>query len=321
MKRIKSAARTIWNTAPFSWPRQVPAWLWDLIPKTFWTVVSLGLVAIVLLGLVLVWWVPEHIGGTDPAAVNDARDTFAPIFGGGVLLVVGGITAWLTLRRVNALERTVIVAEQGQITERYTRAIDHIGAYRPNNEEAIEIRIGGLFALERIARESPTDYWAVADVIAAYLRMHARDETDENGEPLDPPAERKPDVQAAVQVLRSLQPPPGERSGGLDLSGADLREADLTGAHLEGARLEYAHLEGARLWFAHLEGAWFGDAHLERARFLGAHLEGAWFDRRWEAMLRDAGVHGFDEINWHGEDEDEAAAPEGTSPDPSDETP
>ena len=175
----------------------------------------------------------------------------------------------------------VTVAEQGQITERYTRAIDQIGALRTDGSPAMEIRIGGLFALERIARESPTDYWAVADVIAAYLRMHARYELDARGKPLDPPVTRRPDVQAAVQVLRSLRPHGGERTGGLDLSSADLRQATL------------------------------GDAH----------LEGAWFDRRWKAMLRNAGVHGFDEINWHGEDEDEAAAPEGTSADPSDETP
>src|SRR5215204_7190423 len=59
-------------------------------------------------------------------------------------------------------------AEQGQITERFTRAIDQLGS------EKLEIRLGGIYALERIARDSPEkDYSTVMEVLTAYVRQNS----------------------------------------------------------------------------------------------------------------------------------------------------
>src|SRR5215217_223798 len=56
-------------------------------------------------------------------------------------------------------------AEQGQITERFTRAIDQLGS------EKLQIRLGGIYALERIAWDSPErDYSTVMEVLTAYVR-------------------------------------------------------------------------------------------------------------------------------------------------------
>ena len=41
------------------------------------------------------------------------------------------------------------ITRQGQITERFTRAIDQLGS------EKLEIRLGGIYSLERIDKESP----------------------------------------------------------------------------------------------------------------------------------------------------------------------
>src|SRR5215208_1920659 len=49
-------------------------------------------------------------------------------------------------------------AEQGQITERFTRAIDQLGS------EKLEIRLGGIYALERIAKDSPRDHLQILEV-------------------------------------------------------------------------------------------------------------------------------------------------------------
>ena len=79
-------------------------------------------------------------------------------------------------RRVRATERTVEVAQEQQITERFTRAIEQLG-----NEQSMSMRLGGIYALERIAKDSERDHWQVMEVLTAYVRENARWEGEVDG--------------------------------------------------------------------------------------------------------------------------------------------
>jgi hypothetical protein len=46
--------------------------------------------------------------------------------------------------------RELSVAQEGQITDRYTKAVENLG------EDAIDVRLGGVYALQRIMEDSPT---------------------------------------------------------------------------------------------------------------------------------------------------------------------
>jgi uncharacterized protein YjbI with pentapeptide repeats len=190
---------------------------------------------------------------------NEALRTIAYIIG-GLLAVIGIIQ---TFRRIRALERQVQIAQKGQITERWTRAIEQLGS------DKVAIRFGGIYALERIAKDSDEDYWPIMETLTAVVRVAPRRE---------PPADSPyMDIQAILTVLarRKYHFGQGENQP-LDLRGSDLRGADLRGAHLERAALGGVHLERAILDRARLEGASFGEeAHLERAFLREAHLEGA----------------------------------------------
>src|SRR5829696_6860989 len=192
-------------------------------------------------------------------------------------------------------------AEQGQITERFTRAIDQLGS------EKLEIRLGGIYALERIARDSPErDYVTVMEVLTAYIRENAPwakppwPQTTQNS-PL--PA----DIREILRVLarREESQVPKEYRVPLDLqktnlSGVEVRRVNLKRANLSVANLSAADLlgtdlEGADLWDADLQDANLERANLKRAVFgsgscppgeLGeANLEGADLS---EANLEDA---------------------------------
>jgi hypothetical protein len=63
----------------------------------------------------------------------------------GLVVVVGGAAAWWQVR----------ISREGQITERFSKAVDQLGS--PNGD----VRIGGLYALERIARNSAADRNAI----------------------------------------------------------------------------------------------------------------------------------------------------------------
>jgi hypothetical protein len=57
--------------------------------------------------------------------------------------------------------RTVEVTQEQQITERFTRAIDQLG------NDKLSVKLGGIYALERIAKDSPKDHWQVMEVLTA----------------------------------------------------------------------------------------------------------------------------------------------------------
>ncbi|MGZ6692733.1 MAG: pentapeptide repeat-containing protein [Solirubrobacteraceae bacterium] len=123
------------------------------------------------------------------------------------------------------------------MTERFTHAIDQLG-----NADA-DVRIGGIYALERIVRDSPRDHQAVMEVLTAFIRNRVRDTSKST---------ISPDVHAALTVIgrrRHTNNPSGFR---INLEGADLCYANLPRARLERAVLNGAQLQGAILAEAYL---------------------------------------------------------------------
>jgi uncharacterized protein YjbI with pentapeptide repeats len=238
-------------------------WVRWLRARWLWIAGGGGVLVVVLLPLVLV---PER--GLDVAerlkAESDLRTTLAQI-GGGLILLYG--TA-----------RTLHLNREGQITDRFTRAIDQLGQ---TGEEKLDVRLGGIYALERIGRDSPPDRGPIVEVLTAFLREHSQRSncpdipSDANAASGTGTPERprpRADFQAVATVLGRSG---WSRKHRFDLQHVDLRNADLIEAHLEGADLRDAHLEGADLHEAHLEGADLRDAHLEGADLPFAHLEEA----------------------------------------------
>jgi uncharacterized protein YjbI with pentapeptide repeats len=232
--------------------------------------------------------------------------TLAQILGGAALLS-GLYFTWRTLQ----------VNREGQITERYTRAIDQLGKTDDHGHRVFEIRVGGIYALERIARESEGDHGPIMEVLTAYVRQHApwppqkaQEGTEENevlergleedsglatGAVLGEVSAPDPDIQAIATVLgrRTRDFLHGEdrldlyntNLSGVDLFGAPLRSANLwdtnfSGASLLSADLAWAHLQGANLSGADLTGANLSGADLSNADLSGADLTGANLSRR-----------------------------------------
>jgi hypothetical protein len=158
-----------------------------------------------------------------------------------------------------------------QITDRFTNAINQLGS------RDLAVRIGGIFALEQIARDSPEDRPNIAYTLATFIRKSqpAGDIDEQRYIPML--KIRAPDVQAAMTVL-CRSPLCDNRVNAstaelrklyrtdlrLDLSRTDLRRASLSGARLDGVNLWGTRLEGANLRRANLRAAGLSDANLGR---------------------------------------------------------
>jgi uncharacterized protein YjbI with pentapeptide repeats len=174
--------------------------------------------------------------------------------------------------------RTLDATREGQIFDLNSRAIDQLGS------QMLDARIGGIYALERVARDSIPDHPTVMEVLCAFIREHsheqwpkpAADET-EGGVAIHT---TRPDVQAALTVIgrRDRQ----QDRWPIDLAGADLARANLTGADMTGA-----NIAGADLTDADLARAIFTDANLSDSIFTDANLRGAHLT---DAHLTDANL-------------------------------
>ena len=161
----------------------------------------------------------------------------------------------IRLLKARATEKRVSIAHEGHLTERLTRAITQLG------DDNMAIRLGGIYALERLAKDSDTDHGRVMDILTAYVRenapRHGEDAPQAANKPNKP---NKPttDMQAILTVIGRRKTPGNNRhTARLDLNhtrlvGADLRRADLTGADLTGADLTGADLLMADLTDANL---------------------------------------------------------------------
>jgi hypothetical protein len=57
---------------------------------------------------------------------------------------------------------------QRRIVESFSRAVEQLGS------DKLELRVGAIFALERLSRESPDDYWTIMEVLIAFVRERVR---------------------------------------------------------------------------------------------------------------------------------------------------
>jgi uncharacterized protein YjbI with pentapeptide repeats len=255
--------------------------------------IALGLVLAALVAVFVLKWAPEWLAANDLKGNDKAEDvgrnrTALLAMLAGIIAVAGAMFTGLSYRLNRA----------GQITERFTRAIDQLGS------SEVDVRLGGIYALERIARDSKDDHPQVVEVLTAYVREHARYSPSKSGtaetsseqgqsEEADRAPRLETDVHAAVSVLARRDVFQDRPNGRLSLAGTDLSTLDLNaeeGGHLEGANLNGAHLERAQLSGVRLEGSSLRGAHLQGANLIGAHLEGAYVAAAdlADAWLRDA---------------------------------
>ncbi len=133
-------------------------------------------------------------------------------FGSYLAAVMAVLAAYLTNRRTNELSRQNDIAarradeflrqndiaEQGQITGRHAQASEQLG------HENSAVRMAGLYALDRLAKEAGERGQAeeeeqIIDLIAGFVRARAPAKLTAEGEKKRPRERRAEDYEAAIE--------------------------------------------------------------------------------------------------------------------------
>ena len=194
------------------------------------------------------------------------------------LVIAAAIALWFAKKRIVVADRQTATAERGLLNERYQKGAEMLGS------KVLSVRLGGVYALTRLAREHTGDYHTqIMRLLCAFVRHPLVMEKETQNPKL------RDDVQAIMTAI-------GERSEaqikvekkegyrisliGANLAGATLHTADLKEAELTGANLQYANLIGVvlpkvDLRWADLAGSCLAEANLAEARLHVANLNNA----------------------------------------------
>ena len=275
-----------------------------------------GVVALVGVCIVLLWFVPKrqttHLAGIGDKErfelENAARTTLAQIIGGAFVLL-GVFATWYTVRisqrtlrisqdNLKVAQDTMNATQEAQFTDRFTKAINQLG------DKQLDVRLGGIYALERLGKESPEDRAPIVEVLTAFVRTHAP-VTRETGH-LDCESStsyvpiihngKVTGLHTVDHMPRTVWPPRDvsailkildkgviTHQVEIGLNNTDLECAYLADYHLEGVRMQHTHLENAWLFGTHLNGAFLQglvatNAMFEGATFQDADVRGAHLD-------------------------------------------
>jgi hypothetical protein len=280
-------------------------------------VTTLAIIAAVLCALVAVglaiWLIPgwqvdrwRRAGISDEEKLAElgvqARSSITQALGGLALIVTIAISAYQVNASRDSAEKTfeetrtssaknlevalenLALARQGQVSERFSRAVEQLGETDGNGRPARDVRTGALFSVMRIGIDSEPYTQPALLIVATYVRTHFAPPTK-----LAPNGckahfeftQEQPDVANALGVVlhriatRLRKKDKEDEKDKEDLLG--LRGANLTGLALDGLNLSGFDLTGVRFSHASLVRAKFRYAKLNRANFEDACLIGADF--------------------------------------------
>ena len=273
--------RGFWKDWP--WWVKVIAVVWMLLPlPLLWEVLKICLSKVSFLDAIGIGLPASHPGGQPPNLFDHMRTN--------MLVIAAWYGVFFLIWRTILADKQTQISQESHYTELFTKAIEQLGATRQDGEPALEIRIGAIYALERLAKDSERDYGPIIETLAAYIREHCRDPKSFDDKKLsedelkqawqewieslreNPPANRS-DVAAVLTVL-------SRRAQNRHWTSTSENETqpDFTGANFQGATLwnksEGLVREGTNLRLADLSGA-----HLSNVVFWDANLSGAKLSR------------------------------------------
>ena len=253
--------------------------LWVIIKRNAgsiaFTVLALTLVSAGL-GIAKYQWSWLHPEDSGTVSNSDTLRNVGLLIGGVIAFVFGLWRAWVAERQANAsqgqaaaaraqvdavqvqieaTQRQAETAQQSLLNERYQRGAEMMAG------AVLTARLGGLFALQRLAEEYSEQYQVqVLRLFCAFVRDPDGDWETRTPRTVIPDGvlrhSLRQDVQAAVEGISSFL------TAGIFGNGEASSYVDLRGARLSGIYLEAGDLSGVDFSYSELVRADFGNTKL-----------------------------------------------------------
>jgi hypothetical protein len=265
------------------------------------TIAAFVAVAILVVSLTI-WLVPRwqvqrwrSAGVTDEEKLAklslEARGSITQAFGGLALVATLAITAYQVSETRRSSEDTLRLAERAQLAERFSEAVQQLGATGAKGDPAIDVRTGALFSLRAIGLDSKDLADSAFFTVASYVtNNYVRPGLDELTHGCDKFGTPATDVSTAFRfVLPALSRELQANTGNGDVRG--LRGARLAGLGFDELNFQRFDLSEIKLQLAYLNEPDFRESTLFKADLTMACLRKADLS---DANLREAILVGTD---------------------------
>jgi uncharacterized protein YjbI with pentapeptide repeats len=212
-------------------------------------------------------------------------------------VVISGIGTLATIIGGVAVFWNIVVTREGQITERFAEATRQLG------HTEVAVCTGGIYALERLAKDSPRDHWVAMEVLTSFVQAKsprlsptAQQSTTEGDKEPFPPLEEPPGkisecIQAAIAVLGRRDTTVEKRWQRLILRKTNLQQAYIVNANFDRVDLFESNLQKAYIRFTKMRQAYLRKVDLTEASLRDSRLMDSVFK---EANLYAADFRGSD---------------------------
>ena len=244
-------------------PRSTFSWTW--VGVAAWIVCVLGAAVV----LSIIFWPWLSAGESGSTTIRNLG------------LVIGAIIGLpiATWRSIVA-QRQAETAQRSLLNERYQKGAEMLGS------EMLPVRLGGVYALARLAREHPGEYHSQIMSLLCAFACNPPDSDEAQEEEL------RADVQAVMEAIAARNRAQiKEEDHILKLSGAFLEKVTISDGNLAGLNLDHVSLKGAFLHGTNLSGTIMFSASLEKADLGGADLQYAELN---SADLTNSSLYGAD---------------------------
>ena len=268
------------------------------IPESrgFWIILSMVVLAVEVILVVVLW---EWLAGNESGSATIRN--IGLVIAGSMAIPLAVWRAVVADKQASSAQHQTTIAQQGLLNERYQKATEMLGC------EVLSVRLGGIYALQRLAEEWPKQYQVqIMRLFCAFVRLPTKDpsfksEQEENQKGRIP--EIRQDVEVVLEAicsrLESRIVLERDANFRLDFRSADLHGTQLLNANLSNAMFHHSNLSGANFANADLTDSFLHFTDLSRAQFHNVNFTRTrlWFADLSGAMLQDADLSGVDFSN------------------------
>ena len=271
----------------------------DTLLKSLWRLsgpvaVTWAIFVLVLIGTTAytILLLVHHLGTVDPNTDHLRQIILAiPVL---IAALAGLIALPVTLIRLHYTRRQTLAEEEGLITDRINSAVLGLGAEKTvkvteegqvieRTEPNIEVRIGAILALGRIAQKNLDVHIQIMEILCEYLQNNcfwvpnAGLQTYENL-PVDPSILPRADIQRAVKVLGAKSPEQmrleDKKKYRIFLKNCDFSHVDFHQLNFIGATFTNCVFHNAVATDVNFRGARFLNCNFDFIDFIGSDLTG-----------------------------------------------
>jgi uncharacterized protein YjbI with pentapeptide repeats len=264
------------------------------IKKNYLLIITGGfLFGLFLLMIFAVWKIPQiqvpnklSTAERERITLEDkVRTTLIQAIGGSALFITGCfafLNYQISQKKLESDKKTaednLKLADSKQITERFSKAVEQLG-----NEESITVRLGGIYSLERIAKDSKDDHWTIMEVLTAFIRENSNRKKEDGQRSVEILSNSQElnfkipqDIQSAISVIMQRNTENDILNKTIDLSGANLNGVEFFEVKLDQFKLYHTKLNKAIFYSVIFNNVNLNCSELNQAFFFSSKLIKVW---------------------------------------------